>query len=53
MDEALYQLIRHCGYTWNDLMSEELPRTLYSLEKLNEEAKEKQKQNEKMQRKAP
>jgi len=42
----LYQLIRHCGYTWEELLREDLPRTLYSLEKLNEEAKQKQEENE-------
>jgi len=52
-DEALYQLVRKCGYTWEDVMSEDLPRTLYSLEKLNEEAEEKQKQQEEMKRKTP
>jgi len=34
-------------------MNEYLPRTLYSLEKLNEEAEKKQEQQEKMERKAP
>jgi len=49
----LYQLVRECGYTWDDVMNEYLPRTLYSLEKLNEEAEKKQKQQEKMKSKAP
>jgi len=49
----LYQLVRKCGYTWDDVMSEKLPRTLYSLEKLNEEAEQKQERQKKMKRKAP
>jgi len=34
------------------LLDEELPRTLYSLEQLNKEAKEKQKQNEEAEKQA-
>jgi hypothetical protein len=32
------------GYTWEEVLSESLPRTLYSLERLQEEAERKQEQ---------
>jgi len=53
LDEALYQLVRECSYTWEQVMDEYLPQTLYSLEKLNEEAKRKQEQRNEMESKAP
>jgi len=53
LDEALYQLVREMGYTWSDVMEERLPRTLYSLEQLSEEAERKKKQREDMNKKMP
>jgi len=38
--DAYYQIVRHLNYTWDDLMNENLPQTLFTLEKLQEEAKE-------------
>lgn len=49
----MYQLVRECGYTWEDVMNEYLPRTLYSLEKLGDEAERKKKKQKKMKRKTP
>jgi hypothetical protein len=45
-------LVRETGYTWEQVMSEKLPRTLYSLEQLQEEAEKKKKKQEKMKRQA-
>jgi len=50
-DEALYQLVREMGYTWDEVLEEDLPKTLYSLEKLQEEAEKKRKERKNMERK--
>jgi len=47
----LYQLVREMGYTWEQVLEEDLPKTLYSLEKLQEEAEKKKEQQEKMESK--
>ncbi len=46
-------MVRECGYTWEEVMNEYLPRTLYSLEMLGEEAERKKKQRKKMKSKTP
>jgi len=51
--EALYQLVRHCGYTWEQVLAEDLPRTLYSLEMLNKEAEQKQEKQKQVKKQAP
>jgi len=50
-DEALYQLVHEMGYTWGDVLKESLPRTLYSLEKLQEEAKRKKDERDEIEKK--
>lgn len=48
-----YQLVRHMGYTWDDLMREKVPRTLYSFEKLGEEGEKKKERQQEIENQTP
>jgi len=52
-DELYYQLVRHMGYTWSDVMSEKVPQTLYSFERLREESEKKKERRQELESKAP
>lgn len=43
IDKAYYSLVRQLDYTWEDVMQEYVPQTLYTLEQLEEEAQEREK----------
>lgn len=35
--DAAYACVRNLGYTWEELLSEKVPRTMFSIDKLIEE----------------
>lgn len=52
-DELYYQLVRHMGYTWSDVMSEKVPQSLYSFERLREEGEERRERRKDVESKMP
>lgn len=53
LDELYYQLVRELGYTWEEVMREKVPQTMYSFQKLREEAKKRKERREEVERKSP
>lgn len=39
-------LVREMGYTWDEVMQEKVPQTLYSFEQLREEGEERRERRE-------
>lgn len=47
---AYYAIMKKCGYTWEEMLNEKLPRTLITLIMMEEEAEEIEKKKKKYKR---
>lgn len=43
-----YQLVRHMDYTWDEVMDEKVPQTMYTFERLREEGEERKERMQEM-----
>ena len=40
--DALYAVVRNLDYTWEDVLTEKVPRTLFTIDKLAEEKEQRE-----------
>lgn len=48
LDQLYYILVREMGYTWKQVMAENVPQSLYSFERLQIEGEKKKERREEM-----
>ena len=49
LDQLYFQIVRHMDYTWDDLMQEDVCKTMYTFEELEREGQKKKERREEIQ----